>query len=445
MAPDKRHANLTHGLCLFSLIAYLTILHVLERFETVPLFALYGFLFGVYLWLYRNFEDNQFRTLLLWSVLFRVSLLFGIPNLSDDVFRFIWDGRLLAQGINPFAHLPSEYLESGFPAGLDQELYLKLNSADYYTIYPPVAQLTFWIGTVIFPNSILGSAIVMKLFLLLAEIGNLILMPKLLEAYRLPRKHLFLYALNPLVIIELTGNLHAEGLMLFFILFSAWLLLRGKSVFSAASFGLSVATKLVPVIFLPLFLRRDMLKKVLVYYLLIGVSIGLIFTPLLSKDLIEGLGSSFSLYFQKFEFNASVYYVVREIGYWVKGYNIIATSGKYMAASAILAILLFVLLESPNKKNFLESSMWVLFIYLLFATTLHPWYIITLIGFSVFSSYRFPVVWSLTIFLTYSGYTLTGFSENLYLVTLEYLIVFGYLLFELKSPNLGLLPLRHPK
>lgn len=439
MLPEKRQIFITNGLCFFSLIGYVTILYFLERYQTVPLLSVYGLLFGVYLWLTKESKKSQFRTLFIWAVLFRISLLFGIPNLSDDVFRFIWDGRLLAQGINPFAHLPSEYLEIGFPVGLGQDLYQKLNSSEYHTIYPPVVQFTFWLGALIFPNSILGSTIVMKLFILIADVGTLILISKLLEVYKLPRKHLFIYALNPLVVIELTGNLHAEGLMLFYMLLSLWLLSQKKSAFAAASYGLSVATKLIPIIFLPLFLKRDNSRRVLVFYLLTGVSIVLCFVPLLSKDLIEGMTSSFSLYFQKFEFNASIYYLVREMGYWVKGYNIIATSGKYMAAFATLGILLFVWLESRTNKNFLESSMWVFFIYLLFATTLHPWYLITLVGFSVFSSYRFPVIWSLTIFLTYAGYTSSGFSENLWMVGLEYAVVTGYLVFELNSSNLGLL------
>ena len=438
MGPDKRQFILTNGLCFFSLIGYITILYFLDRYQTVPLFAVYGLLFAVYMWLAGKYQESQFKTLFIWALLFRISLLFGIPNLSDDVFRFIWDGRLLAQGINPFAHLPKEYLELGFPPGLDQELYQKLNSADYYTVYPPVGQFTFWLSALAFPDSILGSTILMKLLVLIAEVGNLILIPKLLAAHKLPRKNLFIYALNPLIVIELTGNLHAEGMMLFFILLSLFFLLRKKSAFAAIGYGLSVATKLMPVIYLPLFLKRDKFRRVLLFYFLVSVSIVICFTPLLSKDLIDGMGSSFSLYFQKFEFNASIYYLVREIGYWVKGYNIIATSGKYMAAFATIGILIYVLLESRTKNNFLESSMWILFIYLLFATTLHPWYVVTLVGFSIFSSYRFPVIWSLTIFLTYAGYSSTGFSENLWLVALEYLVVIGYLVFELKSSNLGL-------
>jgi hypothetical protein len=75
--------------------------------------------------------------------------------------------------------------------------------------------------------------------------------------------------------------------------------------------------------------------------------------------------------------------------------------------------------------------MWMLFIYLLFTTTLHPWYISTLFMFSVFTSYRFVAVWTGMIFLTYAGYSQDAFHEVLWLTSLEYVTVLGYLGYEL--------------
>jgi hypothetical protein len=157
------------------------------------------------------------------------------------------------------------------------------------------------------------------------------------------------------------------------------------------------------------------------------------FTPLLSEALVSGLGSSIGLYFQKFEFNASIYYVVREIGYEMKGYNTIATSGKRLALAAFGGILLFSLLE--RKKRLPTALMWVWLIYLLFATTVHPWYIIPLFAFSLFTQFGFPLLWTALVFLSYSGYYEGGFEEKLSLTALEYLLVLGMLLLELwKGP-----------
>jgi alpha-1,6-mannosyltransferase len=90
-------------------------------------------------------------------------------------------------------------------------------------------------------------------------------------------------------------------------------------------------------------------------------------------------------------------------------------------------------IESISGKTLLSDWMWVLCIYFLFVTILHPWYITTLLALSIFTSYRFPLVWTGLIFLTYVGYTATGFTENLWLTAFEYIGVIGYFIFEFKS------------
>ena len=88
----------------------------------------------------KNSDEFNIRWLLGISLLLRIIPMFAIPALSDDFYRFIWDGRLLAAGINPFAGLPGEFLNE--PAlvakGISNELYGLLNSPTHYTIYPPV-------------------------------------------------------------------------------------------------------------------------------------------------------------------------------------------------------------------------------------------------------------------------------------------------------------------
>jgi hypothetical protein len=75
--------------------------------------------------------------------------------------------------------------------------------------------------------------------------------------------------------------------------------------------------------------------------------------------------------------------------------------------------------------------MWALFLYLAFATTVHPWYLCALVAFSVFTPYRFPIVWSAVVILSYYTYITTDYAENMWLVSLEYLIVYAYLAYEL--------------
>ena len=120
---------------------------------------------------------------------------------------------------------------------------------------------------------------------------------------------------------------------------------------------------------------------------------------------------------------------MREWGYWQYGYNIIQTVGWKLGM--ISALLIFSLTfyrliiqkkSASNRLIFIDWSI-VLLIYLLFTTTVHPWYIVPLLAFSVFTQLKFPIVWSFFIFLTYAGYTENSFFENYWITGLEYTVI----------------------
>ena len=432
--PKNRYGLIPATLVLAGCL--LTITYGLARYQSVWLLTSYTIAFMAYLLLYRLADEKQtFWWLVGLAVVLRLMLLPAVPNLSDDVYRFVWDGRLLVQGENPFAYLPVQIMELGLDdklTGLDESLFQLLNSPEYFTIYPPVNQAFFALAAWLFPDSVYGSTVLIRLFLLLAELGSLYLFYLLLRQMHLPTRPLLLYALNPLIILELTVNLHFEALMIFFLLLSFYLLQKEKLVLSALCFALAISTKLLPLILLPLYWRRLGTRRAWLFYVLTGGFTLLLFLPLLSTELVEGLSQSVGLYFQKFEFNASIYYIIREIGYELKGYNIIGSAGKWLAVSTFLAIVLYAFWERKDKLP--AACMWVWLIYLAMATTVHPWYVAPLLAFSVFSSYRFAVLWTWLIFFSYAGYHPQGFSENLLLTVLEYSILgifIGYELFRI--------------
>lgn len=446
-----RQKPLSYLLLIASLFAYLILGYYVQRHETTLLFVGYFFLFAIYVWVLKDSSSTEINFWVYAAILFRLSLLFALPSLSDDFYRFIWDGRLLANGMHPFTELPGFYLESGNQIpGIDQLLYSHLNSQEYFTVYPPLAQFIFWISAIISPGSILGSVIVMRIFIIIAEVGSLVLIRKLLVAFKVNDKNVLLYALNPLVILELTGNLHFEAFVIFFILLSLYLLYQSKIWQAGISIGLSIGAKLLPVIFLPLLIIRMGLKKSLWIYLFVFITVVLLFLPLFNREVINGFSESLGLYFKRFEFNASIYYLVREYGFYTKGYNIIQTVGWKLGFVSALGILLISFwpyklkrlgeefrfeLEKYNYPAVVsripQVMMWVMLFYFLMTTTLHPWYITTLLMLSVFTHYRFAMVWSAVVFLTYAGYTANGFHENLLFVAIEYFVVIGFLLYEL--------------
>ena len=368
------------------------------------------------------------------GILLRLILVFSFPNLSDDIYRFIWDGRLIHNGINPFNHLPGYFLESGHEvAGITLDLFEKLNSPEYYTIYPPVSQAIFSFACWVSPNSYFGSALVMKAFMFLFECGSIYLIVQLLRHFSLPLKNVLIYTLNPLIVLEITGNLHFEGAMIFFLLLAIWLLVKKREHLSAIAFALSITSKLLPLMFLPFLIRRLGWKNSIWYFLILGLTLLVCFSPLLNQTFINNFANSLDLYFQKFEFNASFYYLLRWIGMQVRGYNMIHTIGPLLGLIVLATISYRA--YSENKiayENIFSAFLFAICTYLFLATTIHPWYVAMPLVLCTFTRFRFPILWSGLIMLTYINYSYPDYFENLWVVGFEYFMVFGYLGFELR-------------
>ena len=230
--------------------------------------------------------------------------------------------------------------------------------------------------------------------------------------------------------------------MIFFLVWALYLLHQKKYLWSAIVIGISISVKLIPLMFLPIlynYFRKNKdlnLSSLFLYYLTVGITVLLSFLPFLSWELITNFSASITLWFQKFEFNASIYYVIREIGFKVKGYNIIESVGK------ILPILVFIIISALAffKKNnstekLITTMLFGITAYLFLATTVHPWYLATPLLLSAFTKFKYMILWSLLVILSYFAYSNPDFQENYWLLAIEYIGVSGYLLFEVLQKN----------
>ena len=402
--------------------------------DFLPLISMYGLFWVVYVWtVIRTRGEQEFLFLFWGSILLRGMLVFSFPNLSDDVYRFLWDGHLIMDGRNPLHFLPSEIIrgDENIP-GLTEALFRELNSQEYYTVYPPIAQLTFAVAVFLFPGSWWAGAVVMKLFLFAVEAGSLLLLRRLLGHFQLSQKNVLWYALNPLILIEITGNLHFEGGMIFFLLLGFWWLVRGKLYAAAVALACSVAAKLLPLLFMPFLIRRLGWKRSVGFFGLMGLSLLLLFSPLLNGVFLSNFSNSLDLYFRNFEFNGSIYYLVRWIGFQVKGYNIIAKAGPMLGLSVFVLIVFRALLSRRKDWGAWPGEMlFAICVYLFLGTTIHPWYASLPIVLCVFTNFRFPILWSGMIMYTYINYSYEVYSENLLVVGFEYGFLFAFLIYEL--------------
>nr|WP_313791267.1 hypothetical protein [Lacinutrix neustonica] len=207
-------------------VFYFTFAYDLARTDDIKLLSLYVALFFLF---YKLLQLQKYNTrfLIASAFIFRVVFIFAIPNLSQDFYRFIWDGRLSLEGFNPYLHTPASFILKGeFPVAQAQELYAGMGAlnASHFTNYPPVNQLCFIIASFFAGKSIVGSVVVLRILIIAADFGILYFGTKLLKKLKLPIHNIFLYLLNPFIIIELTGNLHFEGVMIFFLVWSLYVL-----------------------------------------------------------------------------------------------------------------------------------------------------------------------------------------------------------------------------
>ena len=173
------------------------------------------------------------------AALMRVIVLVAPPILSDDVYRYVWDGRVQANGINPYRYVPAD---PALSALRDDAIYPHINRKDYATtIYPPGAQTIYLLVTR------LGESVsVMKLAMVGFEIAALLLLAAMLGRAGLPRERVLLYALHPLPVWEFAGSGHVDAAMIAAMVLALWLHQRGGRAATGAALAVAALIKLFP-------------------------------------------------------------------------------------------------------------------------------------------------------------------------------------------------------
>ena len=182
----------------------------------------------------RSLSGSSPAFLLVCGGLFRATLLFRSPDLSDDVARYAWDARVAQAGISPYAHAPADPAVSG----LRRELREGLPHADVRTVYPPVAQAAFRVA-----RAIGGGSAPFQLVFGLADLSIV----AVILALGGPGAGFAaaLYAFHPLAIFESAGEGHLDSLGVALLLSSVVYLKRDRPARAGTALALSILTKYV--------------------------------------------------------------------------------------------------------------------------------------------------------------------------------------------------------
>jgi alpha-1,6-mannosyltransferase len=376
------------------------------------------------LWIYFCFPMRTRPAVLLvliFALLFRLTVVFAPPYQSEDVYRYLWDARMSSSGINPYEFPPNAPELERFR---DDRVYPMINSKSYITAYPPVSQVLFRICFEIFGANVTAMKAVFSIF----EFLTILIAWKLLILWGRSIQPLILMAWNPFFIFEFSHSGHSDSAMMFLILLSIYLLSRGRKAWAMMSYTGAVLAKLHPALWFPLFVRRTGWKPILA-----GFAGGLILVLFyFNIDAWLRYLKSLGLYFRLFEFNASIHYLIRFIGYSAFRESWDKLIGPYLGV-VLLIITVVIAWKFPvhNPRDLLHAGFWLMTADLCLATTVHPWYLSwAALALPVFP-YAFMVCWTGACFLSYVAYAYHPVYEPAWVLLLEYIPVYGLMTWEL--------------
>jgi alpha-1,6-mannosyltransferase len=206
-------------------------------------------------------SHSTLLVVLVFAVLFRLSLLFTPPYLSDDIYRYVWDGRVQAAGVNPYRYAPSdpalEHLR-------DDKIYPRINHNYAPTIYPPVAEAIWFLTT-----RVSESVTWMKITVVLFEGIAIWAILQLLGLLGLPRHRILIYAWHPLTVWEFAGSGHLDAIAIAFIALALLSHVRKAEAASGLTLACAGLVKLFPAVLLPALYKRRDWKMPLVFALAI--------------------------------------------------------------------------------------------------------------------------------------------------------------------------------
>jgi hypothetical protein len=348
----------------------------------------------------------------------RLIFVFREPQLSDDIFRYLWDGLQLLTGQNPYTLAPESVSIHSKAFAL---LLKKINHPQLVTIYPPAAQLAFAAG-----SAIGGQMLGVKALFAAMDLATCAILLRLLSLVKLPSWRAVLYAWHPLPILEIAASGHVDGVCILFLFLTFLLLAQGAvstdwtrtlekasckiilNISAGLAFSFSALIKLFPLIFLPgclLFGRSRNNGAFLLGIIFCTILLIIPFMP----DLQNAFGP-LTLYIQHWEFSGFPFRMLRDIS----GSGDIS---RLILSFSLLFVLLIIFFKQYLKRHtsrglnatetnasilqLLKDCYCVSMAYLFFTPTLHPWYALYLVSFLPFAAGPTGLSFSWSVFLAY--------------------------------------------
>jgi alpha-1,6-mannosyltransferase len=352
--------------------------------------------------------------IIFFAVAFRLCLIPMDPVvLSKDVYRFIWDGRVQQNGLNPYSYPPAD---EALKTLRDERIYPNLNRKEYPTIYPAGAQFFFRMAYALVGDSVHGFKGLMVFF----DILTLLVLTALLRTYGFEANRLILYAWNPLVIFEIAYSGHLEGITVFLMVAALLLYALHRKMPAVVILALSSAIKLYPALLLAAILNRgERVKGILLF----SFTFVLLYLPFMAAG--SKLSGFLPIYLKNpYEsFNMGLKFLIMGL---FPGLNYYLLSQLFILALAAAGLLIFFKVKQNDQVMrcaFILSAL----LMVLMPASLHPWYVILVIPYLAFYPSPAWLIFSCTVSLSYLKYVSAQGIMPTWVLLAEYLPLFALL------------------
>lgn len=331
-------------------------------------------------------ETASSHQLMMWiaavGLLLRTILFFSTPMLEDDFYRYLWDGAVTAQGLNPYRYSPEQAQgddatdELTQLAGESGKIVKRVNHPSLRTIYPPTAQAAFALAYWLKPWSLNAWRLVLMMF----DIATAALLVALLHQCALRVACVMIYWWNPIVTTQLVNVAHMDGVILPFVVAALLFSIRQKPVWASAMLGLAVGAKVWPILLLPVILRPWLRRpaRLAAGTLVFGVVAAAMFLPVAITGLDDESG--FAAYSKLWEMNDALFMLIlwgfqgliklTHIG-WIGAQALT----RYFTIGVLGLWILWLNREVPTQSTNIPSrAMWAVAALFLLSPTQFPWY-----------------------------------------------------------------------
>ena len=341
-------------------------------------------------------DGNSSREILwvviIFSLIFRFTLLPMTP--SDDMYRYLWEGKLQLNGINPYSHPP----ESSGLEHLRDRFFSGINHKHLSTIYPPLMLMVFAAA-----DYVSHSFISMKSLFLLFDILSIFLLLRFLGAMGKSSVNVLIYAWSPLILISFAARGHGDSLQIFLVILALYLCAIRKNLRSVVSIGLAAMSKFVFIIIAPFMVSTLIRGKRLKYVIALLSVMALLYLPYVGAG--KGLFSTLFHFGTQYHFNDSAHFLIFCLSI---GSPLVSKIITVIIFGSVLLLLYkkylnthFVEQDINRNDSIIRFSFLSIGAFLILAPTLHPWYLTWIVPFLCFNKNRAWLILTGTVVFYY--------------------------------------------